>query len=85
VIVIDDDTHKVQSGLLNKNETVLFIQFLKAENARHEDAIDDARIEIKYAKPPMSTFWETAIKRHRIDIRETTELINSLKEKWGIV
>ncbi len=80
----DEKTHKVKVDTLTKSEAAAFITFLETETLRHEDAAADAAREMKKFDPPISLFWESAVTRHLDDVTETLQLIDNVKERFGL-
>jgi len=79
----DAATHKVIVSTLNEDEKKQFIDFLREERQRHQRDIEMCELRIKGCKYlgqlAKARFYESAIKRHAIDVVEMNELVEELK------
>ncbi len=78
--------NKLLWTLLEKGQADEYIDFLERENARHRAAITNAQYEQIFYKRDNLVWklWESSIKRHDLDIRDTQTRIIEVKHWFGI-
>ena len=79
----DTATHKVLPETMNEDEKKQFVDFLREERQRHQRDIEMCELRIKGCKYlgqlAKAQFYQSAIKRHVIDITELNELVEQSK------
>lgn len=83
----NEQTHKVDIDTLSKDEALAFVMFLNDERTRHYDTIVDCEYITKHPdlySAATVLFYDSAVKRHFMDIDEITGLIAVVKEKFGL-
>ncbi len=77
--------HKVKIETLSKLEAKYYICFLEEENGRHKKEIIHLEGYISMLTiHPLIQFYESAILRHKDDIKDTNTVIESVKERFGL-
>ena len=83
------ENNKVENiGILEKIEAEAYIHFLEMEWVRHENGIWEA--ECRQAHPCtefreiLGQFWQSAIRRHKEDIKAIDVLVETLKHRYNL-